>query len=90
MTRNYIPTNYSYADWCVCRYNAYTVQAGDWGHWVLRELGTGRYPARKAVHTNMCPGAPPKDYKLTEKSRHLWIGHSGVRSATPLAINVGF
>ncbi|OAG11310.1 alpha/beta-hydrolase [Paraphaeosphaeria sporulosa] len=61
-------------------YKTYVAQAGDWGHWVVRELGTGRYPACKAVHTNMCPGAPPKGTKLNEKEQAAmdrakwWIG----------------
>jgi pimeloyl-ACP methyl ester carboxylesterase len=50
-------------------YNSYVCQAGDWGHWVIRELGSGRYPACKAVHTNMCPGAPPKDVELTAQEK---------------------
>jgi pimeloyl-ACP methyl ester carboxylesterase len=50
-------------------YTSYAAQAGDWGHWVIRELGTGRYPACKAVHTNMCPGAPPADYVMNAKER---------------------
>lgn len=47
---------------------------------VVRELGTGRYNACKAVHTNMCPGAPPKRTKLNEKEQaamdraQWWIG----------------
>lgn len=70
-------------------YNSYAAQAGDWGHWVIRELGTGRYSSCKAVHTNMCPGAPPKDYKMNAKEqaamdraqwwmgKHLYEGHMG-------------
>lgn len=50
-------------------YNAYAAHAGDWGHWVVRELGMGRYTACKAVHTNMCPGAPPREYKMNEKEK---------------------
>jgi pimeloyl-ACP methyl ester carboxylesterase len=50
-------------------YQQYAAQAGDWGHWVVRELGSGRYDACKAVHTNMCPGMPPKDYKPSEKEQ---------------------
>lgn len=50
-------------------YERYVAQAGDWGHWVIRELGTGKYDACKAVHTNMCPGAPPKGYKLNKKEQ---------------------
>ncbi|KAF2134906.1 alpha/beta-hydrolase [Dothidotthia symphoricarpi CBS 119687] len=50
-------------------YTSYATQAGDWGHWVVRELGSGRYNACKAVHTNMCPGAPPPDYKMNEKEQ---------------------
>ncbi len=51
------------------QYTSYATQAGDWGHWVVRELGSGRYPACKAVHTNMCPGVPPQGASLTEKER---------------------
>lgn len=50
-------------------YTEYVAQAGDWGHWVIRELGTGKYPSCKAVHTNMCPGAPPEGYALNEKEK---------------------
>lgn len=46
--------------------SSYACQAGDWGHWVVRELGSGRYPTCKAVHTNMCPGAPPSGYKMNQ------------------------
>lgn len=61
-------------------YNQYVAQAGDWGHWVIRELGSGRYDACKAVHTNMCPGAPPEGHKMDEKDRasmqraEWWLG----------------
>ena len=61
-------------------YTSYAAQAGDWGHWVVRELGSGRYPACKAVHTNMCPGAPPAEYKMNEKEKRAmdraqwWMG----------------
>ncbi|KAF2202041.1 alpha/beta-hydrolase [Delitschia confertaspora ATCC 74209] len=52
-------------------YTSYVAQAGDWGHYVVRELGSGRYPACKAVHTNMCPAPPPdvpkSEYTATEK-----------------------
>jgi hypothetical protein len=64
-------------------YTSYVAQAGDWGHWVVRELGSGRYPACKAVHTNMCPGAPPEGAKLNEKEKKAleramwWIGEPG-------------
>ncbi|KAK6858886.1 epoxide hydrolase [Apiospora arundinis] len=42
-------------------YQHYAAQAGDWGHWVIRELGANaaRYGGScKAVHTNMCPAVP--------------------------------
>jgi pimeloyl-ACP methyl ester carboxylesterase len=61
-------------------YTSYVAQAGDWGHWVVRELGSGRFPGCKAVHTNMCPGAPPEGAKLTDKEKRglerakWWIG----------------
>ncbi|KAF2011994.1 alpha/beta-hydrolase [Aaosphaeria arxii CBS 175.79] len=61
-------------------YDTYVAQAGDWGHWVIRELGSGRYPSCKAVHTNMCPGAPTKDTNLTSKEQNAmdraqwWMG----------------
>jgi hypothetical protein len=50
-------------------YPSYVAQGGDWGHWVVRELGSGRYPGCKAVHTNMCPGAPPPDYPLNDREK---------------------
>jgi pimeloyl-ACP methyl ester carboxylesterase len=61
-------------------YTSYAVQAGDWGHWVLRELGSGRFDRCKAVHTNMCPGAPPAGYQMNEKEKRAmdrakwWMG----------------
>ncbi|PVI00073.1 alpha/beta-hydrolase [Periconia macrospinosa] len=61
-------------------YKQYAAQAGDWGHWVIRELGSGRYESCLAVHTNMCPGAPPKDYKMKTKEQaamdraQWWMG----------------
>jgi hypothetical protein len=86
-------------------YNQYAAQAGDWGHWVIRELGSGRYPACKAVHTNMCPGAPPKGYKMNEKEQaamdraqwwmgeRLYEGHMGYAiemRTRPQTIGVAF
>ncbi|KZM21947.1 uncharacterized protein EKO05_0000404 [Ascochyta rabiei] len=86
-------------------YNSYAAQAGDWGHWVVRELGSGRYNACKAVHTNMCPGAPPKGYKMNEKEQaamdrakwwmgeHLYEGHMGYAiemRTRPQTIGVAF
>ncbi|KAF2676816.1 alpha/beta-hydrolase [Lentithecium fluviatile CBS 122367] len=50
-------------------YSAYVALAGDWGHWVVRELESGRYDACKAVHTSMCPGAPPTDYMMNAKEQ---------------------
>ncbi|KAF2115397.1 Alpha/Beta hydrolase protein [Lophiotrema nucula] len=61
-------------------YKEYVAQAGDWGHWVIRELGTGRFSTCKAVHTNMCPGAPPKGHKMNEREQKAmdraqwWMG----------------
>ena len=86
-------------------YTSYAAQAGDWGHWVVRELGSGRYNACKAVHTNMCPGAPPKDYKMNAKEQaamdrakwwmgeHLNEGHMGYAiemRTRPQTIGVAF
>ncbi|KAF2640141.1 alpha/beta-hydrolase [Massarina eburnea CBS 473.64] len=86
-------------------YRHYAAQAGDWGHWVVRELGSGRYDACKAVHTNMCPGAPPKDYQMKAKEQaamhraqwwmgtHLNEGHMGYAiemRTRPQTIGVAF
>lgn len=49
-------------------YDAYAAQAGDWGHWVIRELGA-KYPACKAVHTNMCPAMPEEGTELNEREK---------------------
>ena len=40
-------------------YPAYVTQAGDWGSFVARELGS-KYPACRAVHLNFSP--PPEDF----------------------------
>lgn len=61
-------------------YSSYVVQGGDWAHWVVRELGTGKYEACKAVHTNMCPAAPPEGHEMSEKEKRAvdraewWMG----------------
>lgn len=39
-------------------YQTYVTQAGDWGHFVVRELGAKYGTSCKAVHTNMCPALP--------------------------------
>jgi pimeloyl-ACP methyl ester carboxylesterase len=86
-------------------YESYVAQAGDWGHWVVRELGSGRFDSCRAVHTNMCPGAPPKDYKMNEKEKaamdraqwwmgeRLYEGHMGYAiemRTRPQTIGVAF
>ncbi|KAK8030224.1 alpha/beta-hydrolase [Apiospora rasikravindrae] len=40
-------------------YERYAVQGGDWGHWVVRELGARYADSCRAAHTNMCPSEPP-------------------------------
>ncbi|KAK9770087.1 putative Alpha/Beta hydrolase protein [Seiridium cardinale] len=40
-------------------YQTYVAQGGDWGHWVMRELGAKYSDTCKAIHTNMCPSLPP-------------------------------
>lgn len=40
-------------------YTTYAAQGGDWGHWVVRELGARYGGTCKALHTNMCPSKPP-------------------------------
>lgn len=50
-------------------YSAYVAQAGDWGSFVARELGS-KYPKCRAVHLNFSP--PPEDFipeTPSEKSR---------------------
>ncbi|KAF3019809.1 hypothetical protein E8E14_012593 [Neopestalotiopsis sp. 37M] len=40
-------------------YETYAAQGGDWGHWVMRELGSKYSETCRALHTNMCPSVPP-------------------------------
>ncbi|KAL0260397.1 hypothetical protein SLS55_004083 [Diplodia seriata] len=66
-------------------YFSYCAQGGDWAHWVVRELGSGRFPACRAVHTNMCPSEPPVSNasELTEREElagdrlRWWLGGRG-------------
>ncbi|KAK0661746.1 putative epoxide hydrolase [Lasiodiplodia hormozganensis] len=53
-------------------YFSYCAQGGDWAHFVLRELGSGRFPACRAVHTNMCPSEPPVAPGEEPTSREKW------------------
>lgn len=41
-------------------YPSYAVQAGDWGSFVAREMGS-KFPECKAVHLNFCPVPLPDD-----------------------------
>ncbi|KAF2136977.1 uncharacterized protein K452DRAFT_236661 [Aplosporella prunicola CBS 121167] len=75
-------------------YSSYCAQGGDWGHWVIRELGSGRYPACRAVHTNMCPSEPPPGVEETErekvaKERMEWfVGRPGYETHMGYAIEM--
>lgn len=52
-------------------YKTYVAQGGDWGHWVVRELGARYTETCVAVHTNMCPSLPPVPEKeFTQREKH--------------------
>lgn len=62
-------------------YNKYVAQGGDWGHWVVRELGAHYSDTCKVVHTNMCPSQPPvpeaewtEREKTAQKMTDWWLG----------------
>lgn len=53
-------------------YTSYTAQAGDWGMFVARELGS-KYSECKGVHLNFSPTPLPPELKpedLTDRERH--------------------
>lgn len=50
-------------------YHEYVVQAGDWGHWVGRELGARYSDACRAIHFNYAPGVLPPGTELTEREK---------------------
>ncbi|KAF2083691.1 alpha/beta-hydrolase [Saccharata proteae CBS 121410] len=74
-------------------YTSYVAQGGDWGHWVVRELGA-RYNACKAVHTNMCPSEPPPATapnareKMAEERMKWFIGRPGMETHMGYAIEM--
>ncbi|KAF9887738.1 hypothetical protein FE257_009691 [Aspergillus nanangensis] len=49
-------------------YPAYVAQAGDWGSFVARELGS-KFPACRAVHLNFSP--PPEDFVAQTEGEKL-------------------
>jgi len=67
-------------------YTEYVAAGGDWGHWVVRELGANpRYAnSCKAIHTNMCPSQPPvpesewtQREKTAQDMTNWWLGKPG-------------
>ncbi|GME59877.1 Epoxide hydrolase-like protein [Neofusicoccum parvum] len=77
-------------------YFSYCAQGGDWAHWVVRELGSGRFPACRAVHTNMCPSAPSASAPDGETARERmarermewWIGRPGFEKHMGYAVEM--
>lgn len=75
-------------------YFSYCAQGGDWAHWVVRELGSGRFPACRAVHTNMCPSEPPPNTDETERERtarermEWFVGRPGAEAHMGYAIEM--
>ncbi|KAK7959931.1 alpha/beta-hydrolase [Apiospora aurea] len=56
-------------------YARYAVQGGDWGHWVVRELGANYQGSCKAAHTNMSRwgcwrGWGEKYYEIVDPKYH--------------------
>ncbi|KAH9886790.1 Alpha/Beta hydrolase protein [Xylariomycetidae sp. FL2044] len=65
-------------------YRHYVAHGGDWGHWVVRELGTHYNHRCKAVHTNTCPSRPPvpeREWtpreKVAQEMMDWWLGAPG-------------
>ena len=52
-------------------YREYVVQAGDWGHWVGRELGAQYVDSCRAVQFNYAPGIVPEGVELTEREQKV-------------------
>ncbi|KAJ9669704.1 hypothetical protein H2201_000088 [Coniosporium apollinis] len=50
-------------------YDKYVAQGGDWGHWVVRELGARYSDSCVALHTNLCPTAPPPGEEPNEQEK---------------------
>lgn len=65
-------------------YTSYVVQAGDWGSFVAREMGT-RFSECKAVHLNFCPVSPehegydqtPRETMIKERCQSWLDDHLG-------------
>ena len=81
-------------------YTYYVVQAGDWGHFVARELGA-KYPSCRAVHSNFAPGVPhsnPQSADLSPRERFIearsqeWLdshlGYAVCMRSRPQAIGI--
>ena len=53
-------------------YEFYGVQAGDWGHFIARELGAQWSSNCRVVHVNYSPGKLPEGETMTanEAARH--------------------
>jgi hypothetical protein len=78
-------------------YSSYAVQAGDWGSFVAREMGS-KFPECKAVHLNFCPVplSPQEDANLTPREEkvmkryHDWhdnhLGYAVTMRSRPHAI----
>lgn len=80
-------------------YFSYCAQGGDWAHWVVRELGSGRFPACRAVHTNMCPSKPPKGSEtgtkeeiereaIAQERLKWWLGGPGAERHMGYAVEM--
>ncbi|KAK7730162.1 hypothetical protein SLS57_001823 [Botryosphaeria dothidea] len=76
-------------------YFSYCAQGGDWAHWVVRELGSGRFPACRVVHTNMCPSEPPVSEEMeTEREKMArerlkwWLGGPGAEKHMGYAVEM--
>ena len=65
-------------------YSSYVVQAGDWGSFPAREMGS-KFPECKAVHLNFCPmevddpatGLTPREQKVKARQQDWLDNHLG-------------
>jgi pimeloyl-ACP methyl ester carboxylesterase len=82
-------------------YSAYAAQAGDWGMFIARELGSKYTSSCKAVHLNFCYVPLPGDVKdITEREKRVearcddWLdnhlGYAVCMRSRPHTIGVAF
>lgn len=52
-------------------YSQYYIQAGDWAHWVARELGSKYTDSCKLIHFNFAPSPLPEGVEYTQREKEV-------------------